>query len=180
MSEKKSHPAYAAMIAAALASDIVDRKTGASKQAIEKYICAHYPVGVNFNGPLKMALKKGVETGSIIQTTGKGAMGSFKLPKAEKAKETKAKSVVKKPATEKAPPKKATLAKPVVTKSPTKPAKPVKVPKKVTSPKKPVKKVAAKAVGKVAKKASPKKAVKVTSPVKKVTKKTVAKKATKK
>lgn len=176
MSDKKSHPTYAAMIAAALGSEISDRK-GLSKQAIEKYICAQYPVGANYNGPLKMALKKGVDTGSIIQTTGKGAMGSFKLPKPEK--ETKAKTVVKKPAAEKAPPKKAALTKPVVTKSPSKPAKAVKAPKKVASPKKPLKKVAAKAVGKVAKKTSPKKAVKA-SPVEKVTKKTVTKKATKK
>ena len=165
MPEKKAapkkvaeHPTYAAMISAAIVS-MKDRK-GSSKQAIEKYICANYKVGPKYNGPLKMALRKGVESGALVQTKGKGASGSFKVAKAEKPAAAK-KPVAKKPAAKKPAAKKPAAKKPVAKK----PA--AKKPAAKKSPKKPAKKAA-----------SPKKAGKVTkkAPAKKVAKKTPVKK----
>ena len=148
------HPTYAVMISAAIVA-MKDRK-GSSKQAIEKYVCANYKVGPRYAGPFKLALKKGVETGALVQTKGVGASGSFKLAKVEKpaakkpaAKKPAAKKAVKKPAAKKPAAKKAVK----------------KSPKKAT--KKPA-----------AKKAAPKKVAKKASP-KKVVKKPAAKKATK-
>ena len=145
------HPTYAVMISAAIVA-LKDRK-GSSKQAIEKYICANYKVGPRYAGPFKMALKKGVETGALVQTKGVGASGSFKLAKVEKP-------AVKKPAAKKPAAKKPAAKKPAVKKVAAK-----------KSPKKVVKKPAAK-------KAAPKKTVKKASP-KKVVKKPAAKKTTK-
>ena len=53
------HPTFAVMIAAAIA-ELKERK-GSSRQAIEKYVAANYKVGPKYTGPLKQALKKGVE-----------------------------------------------------------------------------------------------------------------------
>ena len=156
------HPTYAVMVAAALAS-LKDRK-GSSKQAIEKFVCANYKVGPKYNGPLKLAIKKGVENGALIQTKGKGASGSFKIAKVEKvaAKKPAAKKpVAKKPAAKKPAAKKPAAKKAVVKKSP---KKVVKKPaaKKAATPKK-----AGKVVKKVAKKATPKKVVKKATKAKK-------------
>ena len=130
------HPTYAVMISAAIVS-LKDRK-GSSKQAIEKYVCANQKVGPKYNGPLKMALRKGVESGALNQVKGTGASGSFKIAKVEKPK---AKPAAKKPAA-----KKPAAKKPAAKKSPTKKAvkKPVK--------KAPAKKVVKKSPKKVAKK----------------------------
>ena len=144
-------PTYAVMISAAIVA-MKDRK-GSSKQAIEKYVCANYKVGPRYAGPFKMALKKGVETGALVQTKGVGASGSFKLAKVEKP-------AVKKPEAKKPAAKKPAAKKPAVKKVAAK-----------KSPKKVVKKPAAK-------KAAPKKTVKKASP-KKVVKKPAAKKTTK-
>ena len=84
------HPTYAAMIAAAIAA-LKDR-TGSSRQAIFKYICANYKVDAAKAGThVRLALKAGVKKGTLkmAKETGKGA-GSFKLaekPKPEKKKE---------------------------------------------------------------------------------------------
>merc|ERR1712176_791611 len=115
-------------------------RKGSSRQAIEKYVCANYKVGPKFAGPLKQALRKGVEAGTLVQTKGVGASGSFRVAKPEPAKKTAA----KKPAAKKA----ATKAK--------KPAK--KTTKKVV--KKPAKKAPAKKAGKVTKKVAKKPAKK--------------------
>ena len=152
------HPTFAVMIAAAIA-ELKERK-GSSRQAIEKYIAANYKVGPKYTGPLKQALKKGVEKGTLVQTKGVGASGSFKIAKPEPEK----KPAVKKPAakkttakktTKKAPAKKTT--KKTATKKPAaKKAATKKAPaKKTASPKK--KAPAKKAAGKVTKKAAPKK-----------------------
>ena len=181
MSDKKAapkkvaeHPTYAVMVKAALVA-LKDRK-GTSKIAIGKYICANYKVGPKFNGPLKQALKKGVESGALTQVKGIGASGSFKIAKVEKPavkKPAAKKPAAKKPAAKKSP-KKAAAKKPAAKKPAAKksPKKAVKKPvakkpaaKKATTPKK---------AGKVTKKASPKKAVKKT-----VAKKPAAKKAKK-
>jgi len=179
MSEKKAapkkvaeHPTYAVMVKAALVA-LKDRK-GTSKIAIGKYICANYKVGPKFNGPLKSALKKGVESGALTQVKGIGASGSFKIAKVEKPavkKPAAKKPAAKKPAAKKSPKKaakKPAAKKPAAKKSPKKavkkPAAKKPAAKKATTPKK---------AGKVTKKVSPKKAVK------KTVKKPAAKKAKK-
>jgi len=149
------HPTYAVMVSAAIAS-LKDRK-GSSKQAIEKYVCANYKVGPKYNGPLKMALRKGVEAGALVQVKGTGASGSFKLKKVEKPAAKK--PAAKKPAAKKPAAKKTATKKPAAKKSPKKTVK--KAPAKKATP--------AKKAGKVTKK-SPKKVMK---------KKPVAKKAKK-
>ena len=153
------HPTFAVMIAAAIA-ELKERK-GSSRQAIEKYVAANYKVGPKYTGPLKQALKKGVEKGTLVQTKGVGASGSFKIAKPEPekkpavkkpaAKKAATKKVTKKTPTKKAPAKKTTTKKPAAKK-----AAPKKAPaKKAASPKK--KAPAKKAAGKVTKKAAPKK-----------------------
>ena len=153
------HPTFAVMIAAAIA-ELKERK-GSSRQAIEKYVAANYKVGPKYTGPLKQALKKGVEKGTFVQTKGVGASGSFKIAKPEPekkptvkkpaAKKTTTKKVTKKTPTKKAPAKKTATKKPAAKKAATKKAPA----KKAASPKK--KAPAKKAAGKVTKKATPKK-----------------------
>ena len=104
MSTKKSsdHPTYAEMISAAILT-LKDR-TGSSRQAIAKYVCANYKVDADKAAlHLRKALKKGLEDGvfKTARQSGKGA-GSFKLvekkkkPAAKKAKPSTKKSTVKK------------------------------------------------------------------------------------
>ena len=153
------HPTFAVMIAAAIA-ELKERK-GSSRQAIEKYVAANYKVGPKYTGPLKQALKKGVEKGTLVQTKGVGASGSFKIAKPEPekkpavkkpaAKKAATKKVTKKTPTKKAPAKKTATKKPAAKKTATKKAPA----KKAASPKK--KAPAKKAAGKVTKKAAPKK-----------------------
>ena len=102
MSTKKSsdHPTYAEMISSAISS-LKDR-TGSSRQAIAKFVCANYKVDADKAAPhLRRALKKGVEHGvfKTARESGKGA-GSYKLvvkkkkPAAKKAKPSNKKSGV--------------------------------------------------------------------------------------
>merc|ERR1719512_397376 len=102
-----AHPKYADMIAAAIAA-LKDR-TGCSRQAILKYVCANYKVDAAKAGQhLRMALKAGIKKGSLkmAKESGKGA-GKFKLVKVEKpaakkaAKKPAAKKAAKKPAAKK-------------------------------------------------------------------------------
>merc|ERR1711884_684992 len=79
-----AHPKYSVMIAAAIAA-LKDR-TGSSRQAILKYICANYKVDAAKAGQhLRMALKAGIKKGTLkmAKESGKGA-GCFKLVKVEK------------------------------------------------------------------------------------------------
>ena len=107
-----AHPKYSVMIAAAVAA-LKDR-TGSSRQAILKYVCANYKVDAAKAGVhLRMALKRAVAAGDLkmAKATGKGA-GSYKLgekkiakkpaAKKPKAKKPAAKKVAKKPAAKKA------------------------------------------------------------------------------
>ena len=155
------HPTFAVMIAAAIA-ELKERK-GSSRQAIEKYIAANYKVGPKYTGPLKQALKKGVEKGTFVQTKGSGASGSFKIAKPEPEKKATVKKpaaakkttkptkkVTKKTPTKKTATKKTAAKKPAAKKNATKKASA----KKTASPKK---KAPAKKTGKVTKKATPKK-----------------------
>ena len=103
MSTKKSsnHPTYAEMISAAILS-LKDR-TGSSRQAIAKYVCANYQVDADKAAfHLRRALKKGLEDGvfKTARQSGKGA-GSFRLvekkkkkPSVKKAKPSSKKSAV--------------------------------------------------------------------------------------
>merc|ERR1711974_299864 len=145
-----AHPKYSVMIAAAITA-LKDR-TGSSRQAILKYVCANYKVDAAKAGQhLRMALKAGIKKGSLkmAKESGKGA-GKFKLVKVEKPKKVKKvkkavkpkkpaakkakkpaakKAAVKKPA-KKAPAKKAAAKKPAAKKAPAKKAAAKKPPQK--------------------------------------------------
>merc|ERR1712210_333167 len=139
-----AHPKYSVMIAAAITT-LKDR-TGSSRQAILKYICANYKVdAAKAAVQVRLALKRGVAKGALkmARASGKGA-GSYKVVKVEKPKKVKkAKKVVKKPAAKKAK----------------KPKKAAKKPAAKKPAKKAAKKPAAKKAAKkpAAKKAAPKK-----------------------
>merc|ERR1711963_359961 len=148
-----AHPKYSVMIAAAIGA-LKDR-TGSSRQAILKYVCANYKVDAAKAGQhLRLALKAGIKKGSLkmAKESGKGA-GKFKLVKVEKPKKKPAakKPAVKKPKAAKKPAaKKAAKPKKAAAKKPA--AKKPKAAKKPAA-KKPAAKKAAKP-----KKAAPKKA----------------------
>merc|ERR1712207_138627 len=125
-----AHPKYSVMIAAAITA-LKDR-TGSSRQAILKYICANYKVDASKAGQhLRMALKAGIKKGSLkmAKESGKGA-GCFKLVKVEKPKKKAAPK--KKPAAKKA---KKPAAKKAAAKKAAKPAKKA-APKKKAAAKK--------------------------------------------
>merc|ERR1712076_40691 len=127
-----AHPKYSVMIAAAITA-LKDR-TGSSRQAILKYICANYKVDAAKAGQhLRMALKAGIKKGTLkmAKESGKGA-GCFKKVKAVKPKKPaakEAKKVVKPKAAKKTPAKaKKAPAKPKAVKKT--PAKAKKAPAK--------------------------------------------------
>merc|ERR1711881_53684 len=133
-----AHPKYSVMIAAAITA-LKDR-TGSSRQAILKYVCANYKVDAAKAGQhLRMALKAGIKKGTLkmAKESGKGA-GCFKLVKVEKPKKA---VKPKKPAAKKAAKKPAAKAKKPAAKKPAK-----KAPAKAKKPaaKKPAAKKAAK------------------------------------
>merc|ERR1712119_203565 len=110
-----AHPKYSEMIASAIT--ILKDRTGSSRQAILKNICANYKVDATKAGvQVRLALKRGVANGAfkMARASGKGA-GSYKLVKVEKPKKEKA---TKKPDAKKATKK---LKKPAA-KNPKKPA----------------------------------------------------------
>ncbi|ESN92237.1 hypothetical protein HELRODRAFT_89725 [Helobdella robusta] len=181
------HPKYAEMIKDAL--NALKERGGSSRQAILKYIAQNYTLGNDekvINSHLKMALKAGVKNGSLKQSKGVGASGSFKIGNGDKEeKETKPKKVlakraattkaVKSPAkkVEAAPRKSPKKVKAAETKkkpkaSPVKKTKPAAKPKAASKPpaakpaKKEVKKSPAKPKAKAA--ASPAKAKKAAKP----------------
>merc|ERR1712050_707560 len=140
--KKASNPKYSVMIAAAITA-LKDR-TGSSRQAILKYICANYKVdAAKAAVQVRLALKRGVAKGALkmARASRKGA-GSYKVVKVEKPKKVKK---AKKPKAKK--PKKA--KKPAAKKA-KKPKKAAKKPAAKKAAKKPAKKPAAK-------KAAPKK-----------------------
>ena len=143
-----AHPKYSVMIAAAITA-LKDR-SGSSRQAILKYICANYKVdAAKAAVQLRLALKRAVAKGALkmARESGKGA-GSYKLVKVVKEKKAK-----KPKATKPKKVKKVKKAKKPAAKKAKKPAK-----KAVKKPaKKAVKKPAKKVVKKPAKKVAPKK-----------------------
>lgn len=79
-----AHPPVSEMVLAAVES-LKERK-GSSLQAIKKYIAANYKCDVaRLSAFIRKALKAAVEKGTLVQTKGTGASGSFKLKAAEKA-----------------------------------------------------------------------------------------------
>lgn len=79
---KSSHPPTSEMVTAAI-KELKDRK-GSSLQAIKKYIVSTYKVDGEKVAPfIKRYLKAAVVSGTVVQTKGKGASGSFKLPAAK-------------------------------------------------------------------------------------------------
>jgi len=67
---------------------VVQERGGSSRQAILKYIIKHYNVGHDeriINAHLKLALRAGVKNGSLKQSKGTGASGSFRIGEKEKA-----------------------------------------------------------------------------------------------
>lgn len=144
------HPKYSQMIKDALG--VLKERGGSSRQAILKYIVKQYRLAGDektINAHLKLALRAGVKNGTLKQSKGTGASGSFRIGE-KKTSEKKAKPVKKagaakpkkvrkpkaaKPSGTKKPkaagsPKKATKAKPAKPKAAKKAAKP-KSPKKV-------------------------------------------------
>lgn len=152
------HPKYSEMVSQAVSS--LKERGGSSRQAILKYIVKNFKVGNDekvVNTHLKTALKSGVKTGSLKQSKGTGATGSFKIgevkkvvkkpkkvtkpkpaavqkPKAKKTTKPKKESSTTKKSTTKKPTKKTTTAKPK--KETTKPKKATSTPKKQTKAKK--------------------------------------------
>lgn len=146
------HPKYIEMIVAAITA--LKERNGSSRQAIIKYIKANYKVADGCDMHVKLALKRGVVAGALLQPKGTGASGSFKVAKkaAEPKKKPAKKPVAKKPAAKKAAKKPA--AKKPAKKTPKKNAPKKKPTAKKPAAKKPAKKPAAK---KPASKKAPKK-----------------------
>merc|ERR1712115_628505 len=127
-----AHPKYSVMIAAAITA-LKDR-TGSSRQAILKYICANYKVdAAKAAVQVRLALKRGVAKGALkmARASGKGA-GSYKVVKVEKPKKAKAKKPkkAKKPAKKAAKKPKKAAKKPAAKKAAKKPAAKKAAPKK--------------------------------------------------
>merc|ERR1739845_141729 len=141
------HPTYSVMIGGSIKA--MKDRSGSSRQAILKYICANYKVdAAKAAVHVRTALKKGVAAGALKMgaAAGKKGAGCYKLgdkakeekkPKAAKVKKPVAKKpkAVKKPAAKK--PKKATTKKPVSKASPKKTAAKKPAAKKAASSKKP-------------------------------------------
>ncbi len=81
------HPKYSEMITAAIAT--LEERNGSSRQGICKYIKGNYPVGEQAETHVKTSLRKMVDNGDLLQTTGTGVSGSFKLNKAKLQAEKK-------------------------------------------------------------------------------------------
>ncbi|XP_066527071.1 histone H1-like [Hoplias malabaricus] len=156
---KKSGPSVAELIVKAV-SDSKER-SGVSLAALKKALAAAgYDVEKN-NSRVKVAVKSLVTKGTLLQTKGTGASGSFKLNK--KQTETKKKPVkkvapkakkpvAKKPAAAKKPKKVAAKKPAAAKKSPKKVKKPVAAKKVAKSPKKAKKPAAPKKAAKSPKK----------------------------
>lgn len=100
---KSTHPPVSQMVDAAIVS--LSERKGSSLQAIKRFISANFDVNIEHLSPfIKTYLKGAVAKGHLLQMTGKGASGSFKLsdeakkalinackpPKSLKSKESKA------------------------------------------------------------------------------------------
>ena len=134
------HPKYSEMVAAALVA--LKSRKGTSRIAILKYINANFKVGDGAGTHVKLALKRGVAGGALVQVKGTGASGSFKLAEKPKAPKKAKKPAAKKPAAKKAAKKSPKKKKPAAKKPAAKKATPKKA--KKPAAKKPAKKAAKK------------------------------------
>lgn len=92
---KPTHPPTSEMVNNAVKS--LKERGGSSLQAIKKYLANNYKIDSDKLSPfIKKYLKSAVTNGTLIQTKGKGASGSFKLATATKSKSLVDKSVEKK------------------------------------------------------------------------------------
>ena len=82
-------PKYADMIAAAIKE--MKERGGTSRQKIVKYIGAHYKVGNAFGVQVRLAIRRMLKAGALLQAKGTGASGSFKLPARATKRPVKAK-----------------------------------------------------------------------------------------
>ncbi|CAK9799968.1 Histone H1.1 [Anthophora plagiata] len=132
---KASHPPTSEMVNAAI-KELKDRK-GSSLQAIKKYIATTYKVdGEKFAPFIKRYLKTAVTSGTVVQTKGKGASGSFKLSTGKLSENTKSKKLSR-PARKAEPPKKGQWVEKKTVSKKTAPAKKAPAPKKAAAEKKP-------------------------------------------
>ena len=150
---KATHPPTAEMVIAAITA--LKERGGSSLRAIKKYIAVTYKLDTErLSTFIKKYIKAAVVSGALVQTKGKGATGSFKLPvgktEATKTKKTATKPVAKKAAS---PKKSTTVKKPAAKKAVTDKAAPKKAvaakkapgtKKSAEKPKKTVKSVASK------------------------------------
>merc|ERR1712121_287547 len=155
------HPTYSVMIGESIKA--MKDRSGSSRQAILKYICANYKVDATKAAVhVRTALKKGVAAGALKMGAAAGKKGAGCYTLGDKAKEEKK-------------PKAAKVKKPVA-KKPKAVKKPAaKKPKKAEGEKAATKKSAAKKPA--AKKAATKQPVAKASPTKTAAKKPAAKKA---
>lgn len=160
---KPTHPPTSEMVNNAVKS--LKERGGSSLQAIKKYLASNYKIDSDKLSPfIKKYLKSAVTNGTLIQTKGKGASGSFKLAAATKTKSTVDKTVekkVKKPTTKKkltaaSPTKKTITKKPIKKTTATAKTAAAKSPKQKST--KATKSIAVKKTPKP-KKASPKKTI---------------------
>ena len=97
---KPAHPPTSEMVSGAIKG--LKERGGSSLQAIKKYISANYKVDAEKLSPfIKKYLKAAVISGTLMQTKGKGATGSFKLAVTSTTKSVPKESIsdVKKAAT---------------------------------------------------------------------------------
>ncbi|XP_031418307.1 histone H1-like [Clupea harengus] len=156
---KQTGPSVGELIVKAISAS--KEKKGVSLAALKKALAAGGYDVEKKNARVKVAIKSLVAKGTLVQTKGTGATGSFKLNKtqaeAQKKAEKKAAPKAKKPAAKKP----AAVKKPAVAKkSPKKAKKPATLKKATKSPKKAIKPAAPKKAAKSPKKAKAAKAVK--------------------
>ncbi|OPJ69038.1 histone H1.10 [Patagioenas fasciata monilis] len=158
---KPAGPSVTELITKAVSAS--KERKGLSLAALKKALAAGgYDVEKN-NSRIKLGLKSLVSKGTLVQTKGTGASGSFRLSK--KPGEVKEKPLKKRAAAAK--PKKPAAKKPASTaKKPKKVVTAKKSPKKAKKPAAAATKKAAKSPKKVTKAAKPKKAVTAKSPAK--------------
>lgn len=92
---KPTHPPTSEMVNNAVKS--LKERGGSSLQAIKKYLANNYKIDSDKLSPfIKKYLKSAVTNGTLIQTKGKGASGSFKLAAATKSKTVAVEKKIKK------------------------------------------------------------------------------------
>ncbi|KAA3675001.1 uncharacterized protein DEA37_0011662, partial [Paragonimus westermani] len=133
-----NHPPYFDMIKHAIKE--LKERNGSSRQAIAKYVKAHYKVDDKADHHLKRTLVSAVKAGRLLHTKGIGASGSFKIAEKATVKAAAKPKIAKKPKTpKKSVNKKPKAVKPASAKKPKTTKPKATKPKKVKTPKKTVK-----------------------------------------